>query len=476
MKTLTSKICSLFIVSTIFCSTLSPGFVSAAARADEQQMTTSDEQKEINAEAYKARLQKYIDDFDRGMEERDKKNATPPKDSMSNKPQSAHPEAEKSNSSAKAEGRYTFDWQGTPLNKSLYAVAKLAKKNVVVNGELKGEVYTSLNNVTCEEALNFLGQSFDFNWRMDDNTIIVSTREKFLQSREIPIQYANKEMLVEEMKALGIEEKNVYANMETGTVSVTGTAYQISEALRRVRELDHPVSQVLVLAQMIEVNHGDNLDLGMQYTLPTFSHTGTDDSTSRNLPGNVWEKMTFGAIANANKELSKGKVIARPMVMMLNGQAGEVNFGDRVPVLTSTSTTSSTTMTVEYKDVGSKLKIRPVINEELNEVTLSMDIEVSSIGRWRNLGSTSAPQINTRNAVTSAHIKSGNSVVIGGLLSVTELDNLSGIPGLMNLPILGKLFQFHSKSKTYGEVFIQITPYIVSNDMDTKAIARQIEE
>jgi len=459
---------------------MSPGLVSAAARPDDRQAAT--ETEELNSETYKERLQKYIDEFDKGWQDRYnatqdyfEKYMTPSKDDALPPPPSSQISAPApSQVPSMTEGRYTFDWQGTPLNKSLYAVAKLAKKNVVVNGDLKGEVYTSLTDVTCYEALNFLGQSFNFNWRIEGNTIIVSTSDKFLQSKEIPINYANKEMLVEEMKALGFDSSNVYANMETGTVSVTGTAYQVAEAERRIRALDHPVSQVLVLAQMIEVSHGDNLNLGMQYTLPTFTHTGTDDSTSRNLPGNVWEKMTFGAIANANKELAKGKVIARPMIMMLNGQEGTVNFGDQVPVLTSTATTSSTTMTVEYKDVGSKVKIRPVINEALNEVTLTMDVEVSNIGKWRNLGTTQAPQINTRHAVTSAHIKSGQSVVIGGLLSMTELDNLSGIPGLMDLPILGKLFSYHVKSKTYGEVFIQITPYIVSNDLDTRAIARQI--
>ena len=482
MKSLRSKVCSMFIASTILCSAISPGLVSASAVADKTEISGS-EQIEINSELYKERLQKIIDNFDAEWEKRHSA-ARDYVENYSNSPAkppetpkgSSNPAPEKVPAPSLNEGRYTFDWQGTPLNKSLYAVAKLAKKNVVVNGDLKGEVYTSLTNVTCAEALNYLGQSFNFNWRIHGNTIVVCTSDKFLQSTEIPIKYANKEMLVEEMKALGIEAQNVYANQETGTVSVTGTAYQISEAVRRIKALDHPVPQVLVLAQMIEVNHGDTLNLGMQYTLPTFTHKGTDDSTSRNLPGNVWEKMTFGAIANANKELAKGRVIARPMVMMLNGQEGLVNFGDQVPVLSSTATTSSTTVTVDYKDVGSKLKIKPVINEALNEVTLNINVEVSSIGKWRTLGTTQAPQINTRSAVTSAHIKSGQSVVIGGLLSMTELDNLSGIPGLMDLPILGKLFRFHSKSKTYGEVFIQITPYIVSNDLDVKSIAHQIGE
>ena len=469
MNSLKNKICSMIAVSAVMFSCLSPGIVSAAAQDEENNSS-------LNSEAYKARLQKIIDDFDAAM---DKKIA----DEQAARDFSVKEETpRKSEEAAKApvpqisQGRYSFDWQGTPLSKSLYAVAKIAKKNVVVNGELKGNVYTSLQNVTCEEALNYLSQSFNFNYHIDGNTIIISTSELMLQSAEFPVSYANKEKLVDEIKALGVDEKNVYANMETGTVSVTGTAYQIAEAKRRIKVLDRPVPQVLVLAQLIEINHGKNLDLGFNYTLPTYTHTGTDDSTSRNLPGNVWEKLTFGASVSANKELSKGKVIARPVVMMLNGQQGEVSFGDQVPVLSTTSTTTSTSVTVDYKDVGSKLKIVPIINEELNEVTMTIDTEVSSIGRWRTFGQTSAPQIASRHAVTSAHIKSGHSLIIGGLMSANELDNLSGIPGLMDLPILGKLFQFHSKSKTYGEVYIQITPYIVSDNMNVKDLMRQAGE
>ena len=373
---------------------------------------------------------------------------------------------------------YDFDWQGTPIAQTLYAVAKIANKGVVVNGQLQGQVYTSLHNVSCTQALDYLSRAFNFNWMLDDdnNAIVISTSDIMKQSRIFTIMYADKTKVKEELKSLGIDEKNIYANMESGTISVTGTPYQLEEAAKRISSIDKPVSQCLLVAQLIEVNHGNSLNLGMQYTLPTFSHTGTDDSTSSNLPGNVWEKLTFSATSSASKELSKGKVVARPMIMMLNGEEGTVTFGDKVPVLTTTSTSSSTQVTVDYKDVGTTLKVTPVINQETSEVSVKINAEVSNISKWVTSGQTTAPQISSRSAVTSAHLHSGQSFVIGGLMSVNELDNLSGIPGLMNLPILGKLFSYHSVSKTYAEVYIMITPYIVTADINPKDILRKVGE
>lgn len=373
-----------------------------------------------------------------------------------------------------AEGRYNFDWQGTPIAQSIYAVAKVAHKDIVVNGTLSGKVYVSLHNTTCENALQVLSSAFNFNWMVDGDTIIVSTSSLMQQSRVFDVHYiSDMEKLSKELQSLGLDESNIYTNPETRTVSATGTPYQLMQVERRLQQIDKPISQCLVLAQLIEINHGDKLDLGMQYSLPTYSHTASNSSGNSSFSGNFLEKLTFSASSTANKSLSKGKVVSRPMIMVMNGQEGIVNFGDQVPVLSSTSTSTSTSVTADYKDVGTRLVITPSIDDKTGVIGLKINAEVSSITSWISSGQVTAPQISTRRATTSAQLKSGQSFVIGGLMSVKELDNLSGIPGLMNLPILGELFKFHSHSKEYSEIYIMITPYIVSDDINPREILRQ---
>ena len=372
--------------------------------------------------------------------------------------------------------RFDYDWQGTPVASSLYAVGKAAGKNIVINGKLDGTVHMFLQNVTCGQALDYLAQSFGFNWRADGDTIIIGTDQVMMQSKVIRLNYISGEMAAAEAKAVGIDEERIFANNETGTISVTGTSYAVNELARRLKTLDHPISQCLVLAQIIEISHGKNLDLGLTYSLPTYSHVGSTDgyTSSDAFRGNWLGKLTFGVNAKANKELSKGHVVARPMTLMLNGQEGKVNFSDRVPIMSRTATTTSTDITVTYEDVGTLLTITPNINEQTGDIRMKIDVEVSNISSWKTYSGVQAPQIAKRQATTSAHLKSGQSFVIGGLMTATELDNLSGIPFLMDLPILGKLFSYHSHSKTYSEIYIMVTPYIVTEDIDPAAIMRKV--
>ena len=371
------------------------------------------------------------------------------------------------------EGRYNFDWRGTPLVQSIYAVAKIANKGVVINGSLDGKVYLSLNQVTCNTTLDYLSRAYNFNWMMENDNIIITVPELMLQSEVFDVSYVDKNKLREEFKAIGIDENRIYGNSQTNTISVTGTPYQLQEARKRIKRLDHPVAQCLLLAQLIEISHGKSLDLGLQYTMPSYSHTADETGSGDVFHGRWLPKLSFSASASANRELSKGNVVARPMVMTLNGESGYVQFGDSVPIMTTTATSASTSVTVEYKDVGTNLKMTPIINEKLGEVQLNIEAEVSNIVSWTTTGQTRAPQIATRKTTTSAHLKSGQSFTIGGLMSVNELDNLSGIPGLMDLPILGKLFSYHSKSKTYSEVYIMITPFIVTEDIDPAALLKK---
>lgn len=367
------------------------------------------------------------------------------------------------------EPRYNFDWQGTPLNATLYAIAKVSDKRIVVNGELEGKVYTSMTNVTYAQALDNLAKAFNFNYMLSDDgqTIIVSTSELMKQSKVFDIKYATKEKIKEELVSMGFDEANIYVNPENNTVSATGTPYQLSQAQRRIMSVDKPVKQCLIVAQLIEVSHGSKLNLGMQYTLPSYSKAAGDS-----LKGKFIDKLPFSVSAEANRALDGGHVIARPMMMTHNGQESSILMGDKVPVVTTTISEGATSLSIDYQNIGNNLKVTPVINEETGEIVLKLNLEVSNISRWVRQGNVQAPQISTRQADTLVTLKDGESFIIGGLMTKTELDNLSGIPGLMDLPILGELFKFHSREKSYSEIFIKITPYIVSDGINPQEILR----
>ena len=375
-----------------------------------------------------------------------------------------------------SERHFNFDWKGTPLPQSLYMLGSMAGKGIVINGELKGNVYVHVNQETCNHMLDYLAAAYGFNWMLADNTIVISTDNKMLQSEVFEVSYANKAKLKEEMTALGIDAAKIYANTETGTLSVTATPYQLAEVRKRLAKVDRPIAQCLLAVQLIEISHGKSLDLGLTYTLPTYSHEGNETGDGSSFKGPWLDKLTFGASAKAERALSKGKVISRPILLAKNGEKSNVLFGDRVPIFSTTSTNSATNITVSYKDVGTNLDITPVINEKTGDVSLNINAEVSNITSYLTSGAMRAPQISTRNITTTAHVKSGQSLIIGGMMSATDIDNLTGIPGLMNLPILGSIFRYHQRSRTYAEVFIMMTPYIMADGLDAQEIARRIQK
>lgn len=431
-----------------------------------------------DAPSFAERIKRIMEEYNAGLKpqkqvEKAPIKGKPAESTPSTAPAPAQSAAQPVEQTKRSTNTYDFDWQGTPLTQTLYSISKISGKRVVINGQLSGTVYTSLHNVTYDQALNYLAKAFNFNWMLDENgeAILISTSDLMLQDRVYEIRYADKDKVKEEIKSLGVDEKNIYVNNEYGSVSVTGTPYQLSQVQRRIASIDKPVTQCLIVAQLLEISHGKNLNLGLKYSLPTYSHeAGTDNS----MAGKFVDKLTFSASMEASKAMSKGKVVARPMIMSLNGQEAEIYMGDSVPVLTATSTTASTSVTVEYKDIGTKLKVTPTINLHDGEISMKIDTEISNISKWVTQGSISAPQISSRRATTTAHLKSGQSFIIGGLMNANELDNLSGIPGLMDLPILGNLFKYHSVSKSYTEVFIMVTPYIVSEHIDAKALLREV--
>lgn len=120
-------------------------------------------------------------------------------------------------------------------------------------------------------------------------------------------------------------------------------------------------------------------------------------------------------------------------------------MGDSVPIPQQNTADGSTNITFDYQDIGSTLNIKPTIDKASGIVSLDIDTQIKNITKYIEQGGMQAPQIASREANTIAHLKSGQTFVIGGLMSKEDFDTISGIPLLRKLPLLGKLFEYHTK-------------------------------
>ncbi|MBU0573993.1 MAG: type II and III secretion system protein, partial [Candidatus Margulisbacteria bacterium] len=136
-------------------------------------------------------------------------------------------------------------------------------------------------------------------------------------------------------------------------------------------------------------------------------------------------------------------------------------IGSRIPyAVPAVSNSAATLWTVDYIDAGVKLKITPKLGED-GYITTHIQPEVSAVSEWKTTSAGDFPVISTRNASATVRLKDGESIVIGGLLSDAERENIKKVPFLGHIPILGLFFQDRSVEKSKSEIIFVITPYVI---------------
>jgi general secretion pathway protein D len=182
-------------------------------------------------------------------------------------------------------------------------------------------------------------------------------------------------------------------------------------------------------------------------------------------------EATLSAMASTGKV----QILSRPVILAQNNQEARMLVGSERPFVQSSflgGTTGQTQQVVQYREVGTVLTILPTINED-GYVNLSVIQEVSNATSETQFD---APVISTREATTQILARNGQTVVIGGLVDQQEDQTTAGIPYLKDIPILGRLFGYNRTTKGSAELFLFLTPYIISTDTDADLFRERIEE
>ena len=183
-----------------------------------------------------------------------------------------------------------------------------------------------------------------------------------------------------------------------------------------------------------------------------------------------------------NLKLQEGdaNLLASPRIRTRNKEKARIMIGDKVPVITNSVTPIQTgsavvTGTVQYLEVGIKLEVEPQIYAE-GDVGIKLNLEVSNIVKEvRNLQSgTLAYQIGSRSAQTNLRMRDGETQILGGLISDLDRNTATKVPGLGQLPVLGRLFSSHGTNATKTEIILSITPRIVRSPVIAGAGVRNV--
>jgi type II secretory pathway component GspD/PulD (secretin) len=249
------------------------------------------------------------------------------------------------------------------------------------------------------------------------------------------------------------------ANFQVGeradSLIMRGRAEELKDAKAVIASIDKLIPQVLIESKVIEISSSDSRKLGISYGNGTFRFTTAKENRKTAMAEDLTTTLN-AMIADGN-----ANVVASPRIATLDNQEAVINIGSRIPYAVPVSNSGSVTQwTIEYIDAGVKLKITPQLGQE-GYIRTFIQPEVSSISEWRTTAAGEFPVISTRNACATVRVKDGESIVIGGLLSDSERKNVSRVPVLGYLPLIGLLFQNQNAEKEKTEIVFLITPHLI---------------
>lgn len=261
---------------------------------------------------------------------------------------------------------------------------------------------------------------------------------------------------------------NIGYDRRLNAIVVYGTPEQIAQYRNFITAIDVPVPSVMLECEVIELNENNAKNLGIDFTngnggIATGSallgplNNGSGFTTSPNITAQLQAQL-FAQIENGG-----GRILATPRVLAVNGQAAQILSGDALPILSTIiypGSTVTTQQNVNYVAVGINMQIQPRIDTD-GYVTSHIFAEVSSVTQYIQTTQGQVPQISLRQVSTEATVKDGESFVVGGLLKDEEINSLSKIPGIGDLPIIGGLFRVRHDTTERTNLYIFITPHII---------------
>jgi general secretion pathway protein D len=181
------------------------------------------------------------------------------------------------------------------------------------------------------------------------------------------------------------------------------------------------------------------------------------------------------AVLNALADKSLVKVISSPSLMVLDNHTAGIAVGNQQPIQSGTTVTSggNVTTNIQYKDTGVNLQVTPSVSAE-NIVTMAINQAVTDVGQIDI--ATGQRSFLQRQIVSKVAVRSGETLVLGGLIRDNDTSGNSGLPGLANIPIIGALFGTQNRSYQRTELLVVITPRVVRSDIDAREVGAELRE
>jgi len=378
----------------------------------------------------------------------------------------------------------TLEFRDASLRSVLEIVSRHSGLNFVFDRDVRPDLRTTVfvRDTPIDEAIRLVVMTSQLERRvLNESTILIypDTPAKAREYRELVMKSfyltnADAKQTANMLRAL-VKTRDLYVDEKLNLVVMRDTPEAVRVAERLVANQDLGEPEVVLEVEVLEVGTTLLQDLGLQW--PGRVSYGLVGAAK--VPGMVslpeWlsrdsrlVQLTFSDplfVLNLQKQDGSTSILANPRIRVKNREKAKIHIGDKVPVITSTTTaTSFVAESVTYLETGLKLEVEPSVSLD-NEVSIKVGLEVSSISDTiRNTTTgTTVYQIGTRNAATVLRLKDGETQMLAGLISDEERRSAVKVPGLGDMPVLGRLFSSTNTDASKTEIVLLITPHVVRN-------------
>lgn len=331
-------------------------------------------------------------------------------------------------------------------------------------------------------------KAFVYSPKFSKASDLLESLKKLFSPVETSKAFQQKKQASGKSQIISISGLKISADDKRNLLLIMTTPAKYKTLLTYLEKLDVPPRQVLIEAMVAELTLLDELKYGFEwfirnkmfegnYTLETtFGVPTTPGLTYTFLSETERLKVIINALATKNLV----NILSTPRLMVLDNEEAVIQVGTDVPVVTGQVTTAeaagATTgvvQTIQYRSTGIILRVKPTINTK-GLLTLNITQEVSEMGS--NPPGVSSPTILVRKINTNVVALSGQSIVLGGLISETQSTSESKVPFIGDIPVLGELFKSKSKEKRKTELIIILTPRIVSSLEEASKITEDLKK
>ena len=375
----------------------------------------------------------------------------------------------------------SIEFKDASLTQVFEVISSTSGLNFVFDREVRLDQRTSifLKNSTVESALhttlltNQLTQQI-----IDTNTVLIfpNTQSKLKEYQEMVVKTffltnANAKEIITILQTI-TKSKDMVVDEKLNAITLRDSPDVIRVAEKLIAVHDIPEPEVMLEVEILEIKRTRLQELGIKWPdnlslTPLTSGTG-NTLTLRDLTTNVNSRTTGVSVpsvnVNAKMQDSDTKILANPRIRARNRETATVQIGERVPNVTTTSTsTGFVSESITYTDVGLKLEVEPRVFLD-NDVGIRVKLEVSNVvSQSQTKSGAITYELGTRNAATTLRLKDGETQILAGLINNEDRSTGNKVPGLGDFPIIGRLFGSTADNTERTEIVLSITPRLIRN-------------